>query len=216
METGHGEWGARKAVAVMETRLSSMLNTEADAPEITNHTSSREETMSATNELNHDTPAMEGTQQQNESQPKVSRNRMQNVAQKINQLRVMAKEGRTREVICKELGINFGQFDTLRSKLFDMDKTYYDIPCETAERSCKVGKGGIHISSDRLLAMAADRIFDEGTPISIRLDGDRLLIERADAKTSAASPDVPSSIEEFMDDLAEGIRPQSDLEAEVN
>lgn len=200
-------WRAMKAEPV------SAVKTEAEAPETTNRTSSKEETMSATNETIHTTPTTESAGSENASQPKVRRKRMQNVAQKINQLRMMAKDGRTREVICKELGIDIRGFTYLHHKLIEMDRRYYEIPCEKAEgRSGKVGKGGIHISSDRLMAMGANSIFETGTPITIRLDGDRLLIERADAKTSPATSDDASNIDTFVDDLVKDIHSQADIE----
>lgn len=200
-------WGARKAEPV------SSVKAEADAPETTNRTSSKEETMNATNETTHTTPTTENTGSENASQPKVRRNRMRNVAQKINQLRMMAKDGRTREVICQELGIDIKGFKYLHLKLIEMDKTYYEIPCEKAEgRSGKVGKGGIHISSDRLMAMGANSIFETGTPITIRLDGDRLLIERADAKTSPVTSDGASNIDTFVDEVVRDIHYQADIE----
>lgn len=213
MERASQDLVAGRAEAVQETKMASTRATEADAPETTNRTSSKEETMSATNETTHTTPTTENTGSENTSQPKVRRNRMRNVAQKINQLRMMAKDGRTREVICKELDIDIKGFTYLHHKLIDMDKAYYEIPCEKAEgRSGKVGKGGIHISSDRLMAMGANSIFETGTPITIGLDGDRLLIERADAKTSPATSDGTSNIEATVDEVFRDIHSQAGIE----
>lgn len=144
---------------------------------------------------------------------KQKRNRMKNVSLKISQLRILAKAGRTREEICKIMKIGITAFENLRHKLNDLDKTYYNIPCETSEgRRGKVGKGGIHISQDVLVALGADSIFREGTPISTRLDGERIVIERADAKNSSANPNGPLPMEAFVDGMVEEIRAQANSE----
>lgn len=131
--------------------------------------------------------------------PKKRRKMMRDVPAKINQLRELAKEGYTREAICGILGINRQGFETLRHKLNDMDKWYYDIPHEEADRGGKVGKGGISVTGHHLLAMGAAEIFPLGTAISIRLEGERILIERASTKRSPDEQREVGTVESLAD-----------------
>lgn len=62
------------------------------------------------------------------------------------------------------------------------------------------------------MAMGAVNIFETGTPITNRLDGDRLLIERADTKTSPATSADASNIEASVDEVVRDIHSQADIE----
>ena len=132
-------------------------------------------------------------------------------AEKISLLRELAKAGRTREEICDIMGIAREVFERLRTELNDTDKTYYDIPHTEADRGGKVGKGGILISKENIEKMGADKVFAGGTAITKRFDGERIIIERADAKNSLASPN-PSTIKAFVDGKIEEISAQGKSE----
>lgn len=132
---------------------------------------------------------------------KKKRNAMKNVSEKICRLRELARDGRSREQICAELGIDTKGFDYLRRKLNDIDRTFYDISHEAADRNGKVGKAGILISADRLLAMGAATIFPQGTAISVRLNGERIVIERAGAKISRPDHSEKGAEGEQADDM---------------
>ena len=123
-----------------------------------------------------------GNASQSTQDSKKPRNRTKDVPEKICRMREMAQAGCFREEICERLGISPTVFETLLNKLIRLDKRYYDIPHMTADRNGRVGKGGIMISADRLLAMGAASLFAPGTAISVRLDGERILIERAGAR----------------------------------
>lgn len=110
---------------------------------------------------------------------KTQRKRTKDVPKKICQMRALAQRGCFREEICEQLGISLTVFETLLNKLIRMDKRYYDIPHVTADRNGRVGKGGIMISADRLLAMGVADLFAEGTAITVTFDGEKILIERA-------------------------------------
>ena len=142
----------------------------------------KEATMTRNSGATIDAQTEERTMAERDMTPKKKRNTMKDVSGKINQLRELAKQGRSREYICATLGISRQGFETLRRKLIDIDKVYYDIPHEVADRSGRVGKTGILISADRLLAMGAEGIFAEGTAISIRYEGGEIRIHRADRK----------------------------------
>lgn len=136
MATENQGWGARKAVPAPESRMASAPNPQETASETMNHTSSKEETMSADTEASKISPEMGSTQQPVEA--KKRRNRMKDVNKKIAQMRELVVQGRTREQICEILGIDLKGFTFLRYKLNDLDKTYYDIPREKeAGRSAK-------------------------------------------------------------------------------
>ena len=174
------------------------------ASEITTNPQDTEATMNGKNEITTNAPTeertMAGPETSDQQPPKKKRNTMKDVAGKINQLRELAKEGRSREKICETLRITRQGFETLRRKLSDIDKVYYDIPYEKAGRGNKVGKGGILISADKLEAMGAAEIFAKGTQISVLLDGDRILIQRVGAKNLAPSREElrPESLGENM------------------
>lgn len=134
------------------------------------------------------------------------RNRMQNTGQKINQLRELAKQGRSREDICETMGISRQNFETLRHRLSDIDREYYYIPFEKPSRGHKVGKAGIMISMDRLVAMGADKIFEPETAISIWLDGDCIMIQRPGRKR-------PPLLRGASQDGTLGVGMEADLDA---
>lgn len=169
--------------------------------EATMNAQSKERTMAE-----HDTQSQQDT--------KKKRNTMKDKAQKISQLRELVKAGRTREQICMEMGVNPKGFETLRRKLIDMDKTYYDIPHEVADRNGRVGKTGILVSSDRLVAMGAESIFPAGTAISILYDGDEIRIQRADRKNLHSGPQGGSFPMSFEDDLAAAFEAKAGSEFE--
>lgn len=147
--------------------------------------------------------------------PKKKRNTMKDVAGKINQLRELARQGRSREEICEMLGITRQGFETLRRKLSDIDKVYYDIPYETAGRGSKVGKGGIMVSADKLEAMGAAKIFSEGKPISVRFVEGCILIQCVGAKNTLTLTHSVSPAEISGDRSAGEAHAQSKSEVEV-
>lgn len=173
--------------------------------------------MSANTQITSNEISEQAAMAENETQAMDSRkkrNTMKNVAQKISQLRELAKAGCSREQICAEMEIDLKGFENLRRKLNDLDKTYYDIPHEEADRSGKVGKAGILVSADRLLAMGAQAVFAQGTTISIRLDGERIIIERAGGKISPSANEA-QAMNAFVADVVRNISLNAESEAEV-
>lgn len=156
-----------------------------------------------------------GNGSQSTQDSKKQRNRTKDVPEKICRMREMAQAGCFREEICERLGISLTVFETLLNKLIRMDKRYYDIPHVMADRNGRVGKGGIMIRADRLLAMGAASLFAEGTAISVRLDGERILIERAGARIARPESGAEALSHEGIEaEFPDSLNPEAS-EAEV-
>ncbi|WP_165065810.1 hypothetical protein [Desulfovibrio sp. ZJ200] len=187
---------SRGTVPAPEGVESSTRSTREESPKTTPNPQAKEkETMNGNNETTynalHEETSMAEHEISSQQPPRKKRNTMKDVSKKINQLRELAKHGRSREDICTILAISLQGFETLRHKLNDLDRTYYDIPHEKADRTNKVGKSGIMVTADRLMAMGAAEIFAAGTPISILFDGECILIQRAGAKNSSLRREEP-------------------------
>lgn len=156
------------------------MNTNPETP----HTQQTEGTMNTNPDSALTRQAEEAGENGSQSKRIVrkKRNTGMEIAEKICMMRELAKAGCIREEICERLGINLTMFNSLRSQLNDIDKRYYDIPHETPDGKERVGKSGIMIGADRLLAMGVASLFAEGTAITVSLDGERILIQRAGAR----------------------------------
>lgn len=178
-----------------------------------------EETMNTNPETPHMQQSEESTMVERDSQStqiaSKKRNTIKDKAQKICQMRELAKLGCFREKICERLGIDLKAFERLRRDLIDMDKKFYDIPHEEADRNGRVGKGGIMISADRLQAMGAASLFAQGTAISVRFDGERILIERAGARIARPESGAEALSHEGIEaEFPDSLNPEAS-EAEV-
>lgn len=187
------------------------------APEPTTNPQTKETTMNGISGKTTNAQTEERTMAESDTQcqkPTKKRNVMKDRAQKINQLRELVNARRTQEEICKEMEITPKGFERLRVRLMDIDGRYYDIPHETATRSGRVGKTGILISADRLVAMGIRSIFSEKTPISIRYVDGEIRIQRADRKNPHSSSQEGDFSTEYEEDFGRMFETDAGLECE--
>lgn len=97
--------------------------------------------------------------------------------QKISMLREYAISRMSREEICKKMNLSDASFTGLYFDLSQMDKVMYDIPHKPKIRKWAVGKNGILITEDKLIAAGLEKIFTQGKPLALSKEENRLIIE---------------------------------------